>query len=275
MRWLPNDERPRLQKLVRIGTLNETRWKGEKAKEIGDGVKLFYKGDDGKRNGVGIAISEALKDSVTIISVYAPQTGCSEEDKDEFDMTLDDVIRSVLEGRGIGRKKEDGERIIDLAVVHDFAICITFFTKRERQKVNYSSGGRRAKIDHILVRRQALKTVKDVKLLPGEDVTTQHKPLVADLSITLPRKQKHKPLVADLSITLPRKQKVRTEPRIRWWKLRGPERNELRNKVMIAGLPDPNGAVNDTWTQAARTTLQCAKETLGETRGGSTGDRAA
>ncbi|WKY12570.1 hypothetical protein Q1695_003842 [Nippostrongylus brasiliensis] len=163
------------RKNIQILCLQETRWKGEKAKEIGEGVKLFYKGNDGKRNGVGIAVSEGLKDSVsavrrindriitvrldmkdgcwTIISVYAPQTGCSEEEKDEFYMTLDDVIRSVPEG--------------------------DFLT--------------------VAVHRQAFKTVKDVEVLPGEDVTTQHKPLVADLSITLPPKQK-----------------VKTDPRIRW-----------------------------------------------------------
>ncbi|VDL73390.1 unnamed protein product [Nippostrongylus brasiliensis] len=76
IRGLPRDERPGMKKLVRRGTLNvstltgksrevvdlmkrknmqilgqqETRWKGKKAKEIGEGFKLFYKGDDGKRN---------------------------------------------------------------------------------------------------------------------------------------------------------------------------------------------------------------------------------
>ncbi|XGW21238.1 hypothetical protein V3C99_004300, partial [Haemonchus contortus] len=78
MRGLPRSERPRPKKLVRIGTLNvgsltgksrevadlmkrrniqvlclqETRWKGAKAREIGEGVKLFYNGEDTKRNGV-------------------------------------------------------------------------------------------------------------------------------------------------------------------------------------------------------------------------------
>ncbi|VDL76690.1 unnamed protein product [Nippostrongylus brasiliensis] len=128
MRGLPRNGRPRLKKLVRIGTLNvgtlsgksrevadlmkrrniqilclqETHWKGEKAKEIGEGIKLFYKGDDGRKNGVGIAISESITDSVsavqrmgdrimpvridtkegswTIVSVYAPQTGCPDKD---------------------------------------------------------------------------------------------------------------------------------------------------------------------------------------------------
>ncbi|VDL76640.1 unnamed protein product [Nippostrongylus brasiliensis] len=195
------------RKNIQVLCLQETRWKGEKAKEIGEGVKLFYKGEDGKENGVGIAVSEALEDSVsavhrinnrimtlrvemkegcwTIISAYAPQTGCSENDKDEFYMTLDEAIRSVPEGdmltiagdlnghvgeerRGmervhgghrIGTRTDDGERIVDLlANAHDLAICNTFFAKRESQKVTYSSGGRKTEIDYILVRRPALKT---------------------------------------------------------------------------------------------------------------------
>ncbi|WKY12572.1 hypothetical protein Q1695_003843 [Nippostrongylus brasiliensis] len=43
---------------------------------------------------------------------------------------------------------------------------------------------------------------------------------------------------------------------------------------MAASLPDPNGAVNETWQQAARTILQCAKETVGETLGGPKGKKA-
>ncbi|VDL84114.1 unnamed protein product [Nippostrongylus brasiliensis] len=102
---------------IQILCLQKTRWKVEKATVFGEAVKLFCKGDDGKRNGVGIAVSEALKGPVsavrrindriitvrvdvkggccTIISVYAPQTERSEGEKDEFYMTLDDVIRSV------------------------------------------------------------------------------------------------------------------------------------------------------------------------------------
>ncbi|VDL71392.1 unnamed protein product [Nippostrongylus brasiliensis] len=194
MRGLPRNGRPRLKKLVRLGTLNvgtlsETCWKGEKAKEIGEGIKLSYKGEDGRKNGVGIAISESVKDSVsavqrisdrimsvridtkegswTIVSVYAPQTGCPDKEKVEFYETLDAVIRSIPKddfltiagdldghvgtdrrgvervhgGRGVGPKNGDGERILDLAVAHDLAVCSTFFAKREResQKMTYST----------------------------------------------------------------------------------------------------------------------------------------
>ncbi|VDL87367.1 unnamed protein product [Nippostrongylus brasiliensis] len=202
----------------------------------------------------------------TIISVYAPQTGCSDKEKGEFYEALDDVIRSVPEedfltiagdlngqvgadrrevervhGGRVGSRNEDGERNLDLAVAHDLAICSTFFAKRESQKMTYCSGGRKTEVDHIFVH-----------------VVTQHRPLVADLNVVLPPKVK-----------------VRTEPRIRWWKLKGPEQSELKRRVVAAGLPNPDGPVNEIWRLATRTILQCAKDVLGETKGGQKGDRAA
>ncbi|VDO87408.1 unnamed protein product [Heligmosomoides polygyrus] len=293
MRGLPRAERPRPKKLVRVGTLNvgtltgrsrevadlmkrrkievlclqETRWKGAKAKEIGEGVKLFYNGEDTKKNGVGIAVAESLRDSVaavqrindrimslrldtkegywTVMSVYAPQTGCPEHEKDDFYFTLEETIRSVPEGdylsiagdmnghvgsgrrgvervhggkgvglgdmnghvgsgrrgvervhggKGVGLVNPDGERILVLAIAHDLVVCSTFFAKRESQKVTYASEGRRTEVDHILVRRPALKTVRDVKVLPAEDVALQHRPLVADLAIPIPSTPKEGPL---------------------------------------------------------------------------------
>ncbi|VDP30513.1 unnamed protein product [Heligmosomoides polygyrus] len=66
----------------------------------------------------------------------------------------------------MGLINPDGERILDLAIAHDLAVCSTFFAKRESQKVTYASGGRRTEVDHILFRRAALKTVRDVKVIP-------------------------------------------------------------------------------------------------------------
>ncbi|VDO76071.1 unnamed protein product [Heligmosomoides polygyrus] len=97
--------------------------KRAKAKEIGEGVKLFYNGENTKRNGVGIAVAESLKDLVaavqgisdrimslrldtkegywTVMSVYAPQTGCPEHEKDEFYLTLQDAISVVHLGSAL------------------------------------------------------------------------------------------------------------------------------------------------------------------------------
>jgi len=46
---------------INIMCVQETKWKGCKAKEIGNGFKLFYNGSDGKRNGVGIILNDDIK----------------------------------------------------------------------------------------------------------------------------------------------------------------------------------------------------------------------
>ncbi|EPB72161.1 hypothetical protein ANCCEY_08762 [Ancylostoma ceylanicum] len=104
------------RRTIRILCLQETRWKGCKAIEIGDGIKLFYHGVKTK-NGVAIAVDASLKDHIssvtgvsdriislriatakgfwTVLSVYVPQCGCTEMEKATFYDELDDVIRSV------------------------------------------------------------------------------------------------------------------------------------------------------------------------------------
>ena len=44
--------------------LQETKWKGNKARSIGGGCKLFYNGADGRRNEIGIVMREELVESV-------------------------------------------------------------------------------------------------------------------------------------------------------------------------------------------------------------------
>ncbi|EYC13302.1 hypothetical protein Y032_0044g904 [Ancylostoma ceylanicum] len=90
--------------------------------------------------------------------------------------------------KGVGIKNFDGKRLTDLAEAHDLAIISTFFAKRRSQKITYSSGGRETEIDHVLVRRRWLKTVKDVKAIPGEDVVGQLIPVLVDLDIPFPRR---------------------------------------------------------------------------------------
>ncbi|XGW07164.1 hypothetical protein V3C99_017013, partial [Haemonchus contortus] len=101
---LPRSERPRSKKLVRIGTLNETRWKGAKAREIGEGVKLYYNGDDTKRNGVAIAVAESLKDSVSVVSRISSRI-----------MANDEVQRVVREKKLAYKRWQKTRALEDLA----------------------------------------------------------------------------------------------------------------------------------------------------------------
>jgi len=50
---------------VHILCVQETKWKGQKAKEVeGTGFKLWYTGTAVNKNGVGILIDNSLKDGV-------------------------------------------------------------------------------------------------------------------------------------------------------------------------------------------------------------------
>ena len=85
---------------IDVMCLQETRWGGNKARELGDGCKLFYSGGKKARNGVGICVRDhqdkvlevcrtsdrvmavkiVLSDNIwTIVSAYAPQVGCDED----------------------------------------------------------------------------------------------------------------------------------------------------------------------------------------------------
>ena len=49
---------------VDILCLQETKWKGSKARNIGGGCKIFYNRADGRKNGIGIVLREELAESV-------------------------------------------------------------------------------------------------------------------------------------------------------------------------------------------------------------------
>ena len=102
---------------VDILCLQETKWKGSKARNIGGGCKIFYNGADGRKNAIGIVLREELVESVlevkrvsdrlmamklevkgsilNIVSAYAPQIHNSMEEKNDFWKDLDGLIESV------------------------------------------------------------------------------------------------------------------------------------------------------------------------------------
>jgi len=54
-----------IRRHVNILCVQETKWKGQKAKEVEDtGFKLWYTGTTANRNGVGVLIDKSLKDDV-------------------------------------------------------------------------------------------------------------------------------------------------------------------------------------------------------------------
>ncbi|KAK3569629.1 hypothetical protein QTP86_002583 [Hemibagrus guttatus] len=108
---------------VDILCVQETKWKGSKARSIGAGFKLFYYGVDSKRNGVGVVLKEEFVRNVlevkkvsdrvmslklefegvmlNVVSGYASQVGCELEEKERFWSELDEVMESIPTGERV------------------------------------------------------------------------------------------------------------------------------------------------------------------------------
>ncbi|XP_063878129.1 uncharacterized protein LOC135110104 [Scylla paramamosain] len=179
---------------INILCVQETRWRGNKARELGDGYKLIYSGANKEgRGGVGV-VSDAEwkkhivnvnrcsdrvmniklmygKVTINIITVYAPQVGCSIEEKEDFWEQMDvqitgigkeeriilggdlnghvgrnkNAIERIHGGWGVGERNEEDENVVDFAVAFDrvingesvapqhWLIVIDFEMKEERK----------------------------------------------------------------------------------------------------------------------------------------------
>jgi len=52
---------------VDVACIQEVKWKGKKAREIGMGYKLFYSGESRSRNGVGIILKDTLCENILAV----------------------------------------------------------------------------------------------------------------------------------------------------------------------------------------------------------------
>ena len=108
---------------IKVMCVQETKWKGERAKILGNGYKLYYCGVNQRRNGVGIIVEESLtrniikvdrvsdrlicvkvvlgKNIVSFVSGYAPQQGCQEEEKEAYRELMWEYLRNIPDSEGI------------------------------------------------------------------------------------------------------------------------------------------------------------------------------
>ena len=323
---VPRQPRPRLKKLVeiRFGSWNvgsmtgkgrelvevcrrrnidilcvqETKWKGKSARELGEGYKMYYSGEGNKRNGVGIILSPKYKERVieivrptdrlimmklvisgevyNVISAYAPQVGESEEAKDEFMEGFEDLILNVAQnekvlvgadlnghvgqaadgyqqvhgGKGYGQRNREGERILECAESLNMALVNTFYEKSKEHLITYKSGGHATQIDYVMVKRADLKSVKNCKVIPGEEAVAQHRLLCAVLNI-----RKEKPTRVDI------------KKKIKIWKLKGEKVAEYRGKVREK-FDANTSTVEENWQALKTAVLGAATEVCGTTKGG-------
>ncbi|CAK1587231.1 unnamed protein product [Parnassius mnemosyne] len=288
---------------INICCIQELKWKGSKSRDIGRNYQLLYNGTSTTRNGIGIILDEILQQRIikverisdrimyvklaldnlltlNIISVYAPQVGCNNEEKDLFWGNLEDlfvtipshekkIIAGDLNGHvgmkapensnihgnfGYGISNSQGQDIIDLATQFDLPIVNTYFQKKDEHLITYKSGGSTSQIDFFLCDRSILRNFKDCKVIPGIPLTTQHRLLVTCLKMpnwnVKEKYQQH-------------------EPRIKWYNIHNAEGTIFTAQVdtylkeTLLHTKDSN----TLWNEFHMFCLKTARTTLGITKG--------
>ncbi|KAI5607674.1 hypothetical protein C0J50_9936, partial [Silurus asotus] len=183
---------------------------------------------------------------INVISAYAPQVGCEMVEKERFWRELDEVVDGIsrneqlvigadLNGHvGQGNRGDEevmgryglkkwnvkGQMVVDFAKRMEMAVVNTYFKKKEDQRVTYKRGERFTQVHYVLCRRCNLKEIGDCKVLAGDSVARQHRMVVCRMVLEAKKKRRI----------------VRTERRMRWWKVKEEEcsvrfREEVRQRL--------------------------------------------
>ena len=215
---------------------------------------------------------------VAIISAYAPQQGLSDEakerfyadliyhtskiDEKEFILLGGDLNGHVGEttsgydnvhgGFGYGTRNAEGERILEFGLALNMVVCNTLYKKRACRLLTYSSGGVNTQIDYIMMKSGDKKFLKDIKVIPSEEVFIQHKLVVCDINIRF-KKEVKKPYV----------------PRLKVWKLKDADtKEEFVSAIEEQSLADDTvNGVDECWEKLKRILLGATEKVCGRTKG--------
>lgn len=264
---------------INIACIKETKWTGAKARDIGDSFKPFYNGKKAQnvvgivvnqalRDNV-VEVTRSLDWPMSlkidtgavvlrVVSCYASRrTALTFLTKEEFWESLDTHLQSLGSeeyiviggdlnghvgqdrngyernrgGQGYGNWNEDGEWALE---------CTEALKMKKLQHlVTYSSGRRETQIDYLLIRRQHLKLVTDVKVISLTNIGPQH-----------------------------RQMRTTTNEKIKWWQM--PESNRDLVVALGAATPDidPKEPVEALWNNIANHIRGAATNVLGKTKPG-------
>lgn len=219
---------------IDVMCVQETKWSnlGNKARFLdfkSKDYKIYYHGTT-NRNGVGIILEKQWQDKIidivkisdrlmmiklvvqkevwNIASAYAPQTGCSTNEKNEFWSQLESLLQDIptdefsfigadFNGHvgennvgyeechgGYGCGNEQGEALLEVAKAYGLTIVNTWFRKKQRHILTYASGPHETEIDYLLCSNEIRRLLRDCKVILGESVVSQHRLVLAELKLS-------------------------------------------------------------------------------------------
>jgi hypothetical protein len=221
------------------------------------------------------------KCNISVISTYAPTEQASDEEKDAYYETLQDVISSIprrniklcvgdlnakvgsknagnerIMGRhGLGEEPNDnGWRFISFCTANNLVIGGTLFQHKVSHKYTWTSpnGKYRNQIDHITISGERRNSLLDTRNYKGADVGSDHHLLIATVKLKLKAHIKK-----DQGPPKYQLEKLRDNPVCEVFA------QECRNRFMALQVLDEDDTVNDMWKDIKDTFHNVSKEVLG------------
>jgi exonuclease III len=298
---------------IDIAALSETRLSGEGSlSEHGEGYTFFWRGYPpgvARMHGVAMAVKSSLlrkitdapvyiserlmtlrvplarNEYATVVSAYAPTLSADEDTKDQFYLSLDEVLNRVdrkdkivllgdfnarvgkdheiwsgAVGRhGVGKMNANGLRLLTLCAEHNLVITNTSFRLKNKYKTSWMHPRSRHwhLIDYVIVRKSDLADVMKTRAMRSADCWTDHRLIVSDMKMVLrpPRRRRQAPRKKLNCAALHDEGKKRAfHERL----------NELLAEIPHISVVDPDpDEVETTWDCMTSAMLSAAADTVG------------
>ncbi|KAK3542091.1 hypothetical protein QTP86_013424 [Hemibagrus guttatus] len=284
---------------VDILCVQETRWKGSKARSIGAGFKLFYYGVDSKRNGVGVVLKEEFVRNVlevkrvsdrvmslkleiegvmlNVVSGYAPQVGCELEEKERFWSELNEVMESIPMGERVvigadfnghvGEGNTGDEEVMGKFGVKERNLegqMVVDFAKRLDMGVVNTYFQKRE--EHRVTYKSGGRSTQIDYILCRRGNLKE----ISDCKVVVGESvaRQHRMVVCRMTLMVCKKKRseIEIEKKTKWWKLKKEECcDEFRQKLRQA--LDGQVLLQDDWETTAEVIRETGRKVLGVSSG--------
>ncbi|KAK3554778.1 hypothetical protein QTP70_033475 [Hemibagrus guttatus] len=282
---------------VDILCVQETRWKGSKARSIGAAFKLFYYGVDSKRNGVGVILKEEFVRNVlevkrvsdrvmslkleiegvmlNVVSGYAPQVGCELKEKERFWSELDEVMESIPTGERVvigadfnghvGEGNTGDEEVMGKFGVKERNLegqMVVDFAKRMDMGVVNTYFQKRE--EHRVTYKSGGRSTQVDYILCRRGNLKE----ISDCKVVVGESvaRQHRMVVCKMTLMVCKKKRSEIEKKTKWWKLKKEECcEEFRQKLRQA--LGGQVVLPDDWETTAEVIRETGRKVLGVSSG--------